>query len=216
MSPLSHQHIITANEARPPHPSDSPRVPPGLGLEDGDTSVPPGYDPHRLQGIVVKGDLMRQSTPELAMAWPEIMGVLQADGATLGPNVVRFLLPAGEPLRAKERKAVWLQLTAAFIAAFPGKEPASVRLPEEHGSLRRFVDITTDASNVTADDIIRAAKENLWKVAGRPLGPAAFVGPRIPEGIQVIQLKLSSELEPATPLTNATIKRAKNAAAWAT
>lgn len=119
------------------------------------------------------------------MPWRDVPLALENKSYYIGPNVVRFLTLG---IMSKDRAEARMQLATQFHAAFPDKELPSVRYGKGHEVMGSYIDVDTPSSNVTAADIIAAAAEHKWMLAGRPLGPPVFVGPEIPQGLYVLQL----------------------------
>ncbi|CDW98390.1 hypothetical protein [Sporisorium scitamineum] len=97
-----------------------------------------------------RGVFIAKWTDKLSTTWSEIANALDAKGAVIGPNVVRFTLPK---ITTKQRPQAKNDLMIAFIRSFPGKRVATVRLPEGKRGDTRYIDVETPIDNVKAPDI---------------------------------------------------------------
>ena len=131
------------------------------------------YDEPHTAGRDRRGVLISSLSFTPFISWSQLNLPFRSIFTTINPNVVRFRMPSH--IKHHQFPRVQSQLSSAFLDSFPNASPANIRVFETSSGFRN-VDIETPYNNVTADEIVAAAKEERWKAGGVPLGEPQLVG----------------------------------------
>ena len=130
-------------------------------------------DPPHPSGRDRRGVLMIPTHDKPTVCWNELSYALASIHGGVNPNVVRYRLPAR--LRLQERQRAPVEIQAAFANSFPNRALPHVRVsPSRFGF--KYLDIETPLDNVAAQDIIRAARNDKWRVNASVIGEPLLVG----------------------------------------